>query len=58
MTKGEMEKLIDDTFFDLKIHSPLTKEQMLAKIKATFDNLLIKKKKSHLKLDKQLKIEG
>lgn len=43
MTKGEMEKLIDDTFFDLKIRQPLTKAQMLAKINATFDKLLIKK---------------
>ena len=41
-----MEKLIDDTFFDLKIHQPLTKEQMLAKIKAAFDNLLIKKRRA------------
>lgn len=46
MTKGEMKKLIDDTFFDLKIHQPLTKAQMVAQINQTFNNLLIKKDES------------
>ena len=37
-----MEKLINDTFFELEIHQPLTKIQMINKINQVFDKLLIK----------------
>ena len=42
MTKEEMEQLINDTFFELEIHQPLTKIQMINKINEIFDKLLIK----------------
>ena len=42
MTKEEMEQVISDTFFELEIHQPLTKSQMINKINDTFDKLLIK----------------
>ena len=42
MTKEEMEQLINDTFFELTIQQPLTKNQMINKINETFDKLLIK----------------
>ena len=42
MTKEEMEQLINDTFFELTIQQPFTKNQMINKINETFDKLLIK----------------
>ena len=42
MIKKEMENLINDTFFQLEIHQPLTKVQMIGKINNIFNKLLIK----------------
>lgn len=42
MTKKEMEQVINDTFFELEIHQPLTKIQMINKINQVFNKLLIK----------------